>query len=99
MAWRKLGVVYGNQGQSFEARRSRSRARSSSGTGCPTGSGTWRSGSYYTAVGFDNDKAADAYRSALDIDSLDPVATNNLALILSSQGDALRRVGITIDVR
>ena len=86
MAWRKLGVVYGNQGLSFKAREPLTRAFQFRDR-LPDLERYLAVGSYYTAVGFDQDRAADAYRSALDIDSLDPVATNNLALILSSQGD------------
>ena len=86
MAWRKLGVVYGNQGLSFKAREPLTHAFQFRDR-LPDLERYLAVGSYYSSVAFEEDKAAAAYRSALEIDSLDPVAANNLALILSNQGD------------
>ncbi len=86
MAWRKLGVVYGNQGEEFKSRQPLTRAFRFRDR-LPDRERYLAMGSYYTAVAFDNDKAIAAYRSALEIDSLDVVATNNMATILSAQGN------------
>jgi serine/threonine-protein kinase len=86
MAWRKLGVVYLNQGEPYKARQPLTRAFQFRDR-LPDRERYLTMGSYYDHVGFDNDKAVAAYRSALEIDSLDPVATNNLAAILGAQGD------------
>ncbi len=86
MAWRKLGVVFGNQGESFKARQPATRAFQFRDR-LPDRERYLTTGTYYTTVGFDEDKAAAAYRSALEIDSLDPTAANNLATILGNQGD------------
>jgi len=86
MAWRKLGVVYANQGLTYKARGPLTRAFRFRDR-LPDLERYLTMGSYYTSVAFDDDKAAAALRSALQVDSLDPVATNNLALILSERGD------------
>jgi len=91
MAWRKLGVVYGNQGKSEEAKKPLTRAFQFRDR-LPDRERYLATGSYYGSVGMDNDKAAAAYRAVLAIDSMDPIASNNLALTLQQQGDSLGAV-------
>ncbi len=74
MAWRKLGVVYGNQGKSEAAKKPLTRAFQFRDR-LPDRERYLATGSYYSSVGMDNDKAAAAYRAVLAIDSMDPVAT------------------------
>ena len=91
MAWRKLGVVYGNQGKSEEAKEPLTRAFQFRDR-LPDRERYLATGSYYSSVGLDNEKAATAYRAVLAIDSMDPAASNNLALALQAQGDSVGAV-------
>ncbi len=87
-AWRKLGVSMANQGNSEESKKPITRAFQFRDR-LPDRERYLTMGSYYTTVGYDNNKAAAAYRAVLEVDSLDPIATNNLALVLGTQGDSL----------
>jgi len=88
MAWRKLGVVYTNQGDAEAAKKPLTRAFQFRDR-LPDRERYLATGSYYSSVGLDNEKAAAAWRAALAIDSMDVVATNNLAVALQSEGDSL----------
>ena len=88
MAWRKLGVVYTNQGDAEAAKKPLTRAFQFRDR-LPDRERYLATGSYYSSVGLDNEKAAAAWRAALAIDSMDVVATNNLAVALQQQGDSL----------
>ena len=88
MAWRKLGVVYTNQGDNESAKKPLTRAFQFRDR-LPDRERYLASGSYYSTVGLDNEKAAAAWRAVLTIDSMDVVATNNLAIALQSEGDSL----------
>jgi len=88
MAWRKLGVVYSNQGNTEAAKKPLTRAFQFRDR-LPDRERYLAEGSYFSSVGLDNEKAASAWRSALAIDSMDVVATNNLAVALQQQGDSL----------
>ena len=87
MAWRKLGVVYSNQGNIEAAKKPLTRAYQFRDR-LPDRERYLATGSYYSTVGLDNDKAVAAWRAVLDIDSLDPVAANNMAVALQAQGDS-----------
>jgi serine/threonine-protein kinase len=87
MAWRKLGVAYSNQGNVEAAKKPLTRAFQFRDR-LPDRERYLAIGSYYSTVGLDNDKAVAAWRAVLDIDSLDPVAANNLAVALQAQGDS-----------
>ena len=84
MAWRKLGVVYTNQGDDESAKKPLTRAFQFRDR-LPDRERYLATGSYYSSVGLDNEKAAAAWRAALAIDSMDVVATNNLAVALQSK--------------
>jgi len=88
MAWRKLGVVYTNLGDAESAKKPLTRAFQFRDR-LPDRERYLATGSYYSSVGLDNEKAAAAWRAALAIDSMDVVATNNLAVALQQQGDSL----------
>jgi tetratricopeptide (TPR) repeat protein len=88
MAWRKLGVSYTNQGNPEAAKQPLTRAYQFRDR-LPDRERYTTIGSYYSTVGLDKDKEIAAWRAVLAIDSMDIVASNNLALALQGEGDSL----------
>ncbi len=101
MAWRKIGITWSNEGRRPEAVAAlteafRHRQRLSGQERL------WTEASFYSAVTFEDDRAAAAYRGILETDSLDWRAMNNLALIHTRHGrypaaDSLLRRALAID--
>jgi serine/threonine-protein kinase len=85
MAWRKLGVAIGNSGNRARAVEPLRRAFAHRDRLTET-ERYMTEGSYYTSVEYDTPRAIAAYRSALDINPLEPTANNNLALLLENRG-------------
>ena len=85
MAWRKLGVAIGNSGNRARAVEPLRRAFAHRDR-LTDAERYLTEGSYYTAVEYDIPRAIAAYRSALDINPLEPVANNNLSQLLEIEG-------------
>ena len=80
MAHRKVGVLLGNSGQR-RSREIQALTRAFEYRDRLTDRERYlASGSYYTSVTGERDKAREAYRSLLDLHPNDPIALNNLAL-------------------
>ena len=85
MAWRKLGVAMSNNGDRVGAVEPLRRAFAHRDRLTEV-ERYLTDGSYYTQAMFDTPRAMAAYRAVLEIDSLDPTANINLAILLETQG-------------
>jgi serine/threonine-protein kinase len=85
MAWRKLGVALRNNGDRVGAVEPLRRAFAHRDRLTEV-ERYLTDGSYYSQAAFDMPRAMAAYRSVLEIDSLDPTANINLAILLEMQG-------------
>ncbi len=85
MAWRKLGVALSNSGDRVGAVEPLRRAFAHRDRLTEL-ERYLTEGSYYTSAVFDTPRAIAAYRSVLELDSLEVTANNNLAILLEAQG-------------
>jgi tetratricopeptide (TPR) repeat protein len=85
MAWRKLGIQLGNEGDRAGAVRALTAAYRHRERLAGT-ERTWTEASYFGTVTYEDSRAIQAYRSIIEADSLDSRAMNNLALILVRSG-------------
>ncbi len=85
MAWRKMGVAYSNIGDRAQAVEPLRQAFAHRDRLTEL-ERYLTDGSYYTSAVFDTPRAIAAYRSVLEIDSLDATANNNLSILLEDQG-------------
>jgi tetratricopeptide (TPR) repeat protein len=85
MAWRKIGVAYSNIGDKAQAVEPLRRAFAHRDRLTEV-ERYLTDGSYYTSAVYDTPRAIAAYRSVLEIDSLDVTANNNLAILLEEVG-------------
>ena len=81
MAWRKMGVSYSNIGDKAQAVEPLRQAFAHRDRLTEL-ERYLTDGSYYTSAVFDTPRAIAAYRSVLEIDSLDATANNNLSILL-----------------
>jgi tetratricopeptide (TPR) repeat protein len=87
MAWRKLAVVTGNMAGNPSQVRVAATAAFNHRDRLPVMERALSEAYYYSNVEYKPEDAARAYQKALDVDSLNPVAINNLGLLYNTQGD------------
>jgi eukaryotic-like serine/threonine-protein kinase len=90
MAHRKLGVVLTNQAGPSERVRDALRAAYEHRDRLTDRERHLTLGTYYRYVELDDDRAASAYRTLLDLHPEETSALNNLAIIYSAEGDHAR---------
>jgi tetratricopeptide (TPR) repeat protein len=87
MAWRKLAVVIGNMAGSQSQQRDAASAAFRHRDRLPPLERALTEAYYYNNVEYKPDETVRSYQRALDIDSLNPVAINNLGLVYNSMGE------------
>ena len=87
MAWRKLAVVIGNMAGSTSQQRDAASAAFRHRDRLPPLERALTEAYYYSNVQYKPDDVVRSYQRALDIDSLNPVAINNLGLIYNTLGE------------
>ncbi len=87
MAWRKLAVVINNMAGSSSQQRAAATAAFNHRDRLPPLERALSEAYFYTNVQFKPEQATRAYQRALDVDSLNPVAINNLGLLYNRLGD------------
>ena len=87
MAWRKLAVVINNMAGSVSQQRDAASAAFRHRDRLPPMERALTEAYYYSNVQYKPDEVIRSYQRALDIDSLNPVAINNLGLIYNTIGE------------
>jgi tetratricopeptide (TPR) repeat protein len=87
MAWRKLAVVINNMAGSASQQRDAAMAAYRHRDRLPPMERALTEAYYYSNVQYKPDEVIRSYQRALDIDSLNPVAINNLGLIYNTIGE------------
>jgi tetratricopeptide (TPR) repeat protein len=87
MAWRKLAVVIGNMVGSASQQRDAASAAFRHRDRLPQLERALAEAYYYSNVEYKPDETIRSYQRALDIDSLNPVAINNLGLMYNTMGE------------
>ncbi|HET7603127.1 MAG TPA: protein kinase [Gemmatimonadales bacterium] len=87
MAWRKLAVVINNMAGSATQQRDAASAAFRHRDRLPPMERALTEAYYYSNVQYKPDEVIRSYQRALDLDSLNPVAINNLGLIYNTIGE------------
>jgi tetratricopeptide (TPR) repeat protein len=87
MAWRKLAVVINNMAGSVSQQRDAASAAFRHRDRLPPTERALTEAYYYSNVQYKPDEVIRSYQRALDIDSLNPVAINNLGLMYNTIGE------------
>lgn len=86
MAWRKLAVIYGNLGTNVAAAQDASTRAYQYRNRLPPLERHLTEANYFNNVARDDQATLNAYRAALEVDSTDPTALNNIGVVLNQLG-------------